>query len=43
MLDLPQRESHPTRSLCVLTFVKAPIPGTVKSRLGKAIGFAEGL
>lgn len=32
-------ESHPTRSLCVLIFVKAPIPGTVKSRLGKAIGF----
>ncbi|WP_299407796.1 TIGR04282 family arsenosugar biosynthesis glycosyltransferase [Acaryochloris sp. IP29b_bin.148] len=39
-MTLSDRSSS-SSSVCLLLFVKNPIPGTVKSRLGRVIGFAE--
>lgn len=36
-----QDRSSTDASFCLLLFVKNPIPGTVKSRLGRSIGFEE--
>ena len=36
-----KHQSNPSNTFCLLLFVKDPVPGTVKSRLGRVIGYEQ--